>query len=409
MKCLLFVMSLFLMCGTLHAEGIEFDTQSSWEQIKQRAKEENKYILMDCQTTWCGWCRKMEADVFPDESLGAYVNEHFISVSVQFDKTKSDNDYVKSWYSDAEAIQKNINIPGFPTILIYSPEGEIVHKIVGYQPADEFSSNLQKSLQPDNQFYPLLRKFQAGYRDSLFLKNFIGVAKGADEPSWAHNAFEQYYTLVKDPFKMEDLNLIIENTTSVHDSTYNFLYSNLSRVEQVLGKEVANNSMGMIIYREIAKYRQQSPDLSLDSMGTVYKKKYPKVDFDNKLLYLKIGDAIENKNVENIQNFITKYVESQYEQMSNIQLNYYAFVILENSEDKAYLNKALTWSKKTVSAPNEQSWEYLDTYANLLYKLGAQSEALKWEQIALDLCKDEEMKKDLLETLTKMKNGEKTW
>ena len=51
---------------------------------------------------------------------------------------------------------------------------------------------------------------------------------------------------------------------------------------------------------------------------------------------------------------------------------------------------------------------YIDTYANLLYKLGKKDEAITWEQKALDLAPEGE-KKSYEETLDKMKKGEKTW
>ena len=50
----------------------------------------------------------------------------------------------------------------------------------------------------------------------------------------------------------------------------------------------------------------------------------------------------------------------------------------------------------------------MDTYANLLYKLGQIDEAITWETKAIDMVSESE-KKDYSETLIKIKSGEKTW
>jgi len=42
------------------SEGIQFIKSSSWEQVLQKAKAENKIIFIDCYTTWCAPCKAME-------------------------------------------------------------------------------------------------------------------------------------------------------------------------------------------------------------------------------------------------------------------------------------------------------------------------------------------------------------
>ena len=76
----------------------------------------------------------------------------------------------------------------------------------------------------------------------------------------------------------------------------------------------------------------------------------------------------------------------------------------ENTENKTALQIALTLSEKSIS--NDPAAHRVDTYANLLYKLGRTEEAIKWETKAIELEPNEAAFK---ETLTKMKKGEKTW
>src|SRR4051794_37368749 len=95
--------------------GIRWTTGLSFKQLLEKAKQENKYVFMDCQTTWCVFCKKMDTETYPDKAVGDLFNDKFISVKVQFDQTAKDSDEVKSWYDDAKSITKQYLIEGYPT------------------------------------------------------------------------------------------------------------------------------------------------------------------------------------------------------------------------------------------------------------------------------------------------------
>src|ERR1700750_930968 len=82
-----------------HVAGIQFAKDSSWQQVLIKAKKESKYIFVDCFATWCGPCRLMDRNVFTQKSVGDFINMHFIPVRVQMDPSKTDDRFVKSWYS----------------------------------------------------------------------------------------------------------------------------------------------------------------------------------------------------------------------------------------------------------------------------------------------------------------------
>src|SRR5579863_6830712 len=67
------------------SKGMQFEHDLSWSGILAKAKAENKYIFMDCFTTWCGPCKFMSTTIFPQEETGNYFNDKFINVKVQLD------------------------------------------------------------------------------------------------------------------------------------------------------------------------------------------------------------------------------------------------------------------------------------------------------------------------------------
>src|SRR5882724_9795530 len=72
-------------------QGIHFESGLSWVQIKAKAKAENKFIFMDCYTTWCAPCKYMTETVFPSDNVGAFFNPRFVSVAIQMDRTLADS------------------------------------------------------------------------------------------------------------------------------------------------------------------------------------------------------------------------------------------------------------------------------------------------------------------------------
>jgi thiol-disulfide isomerase/thioredoxin len=92
------------------------------------------------------------------------------------------------------------------------------------------------------------------------------------------------------------------------------------------------------------------------------------------------------------------------------KLNKIAWHVFEMASDTNALQDALRWSKRSLEIyPGNPL--YLDTYANLLYKLGRKKEAIAKEKDALNYSNKENMdkSKSYEETLRKMNAGEKTW
>ncbi len=69
-------------------EGIAFEEGLSWQQVKEKALAANKHIFLDIFATWCGPCKQMDKQVYPNDTVGRFMNARFISVKVQMDSTK---------------------------------------------------------------------------------------------------------------------------------------------------------------------------------------------------------------------------------------------------------------------------------------------------------------------------------
>ena len=79
------ILGMILLCFTgicsVNAQGIEF-FKGSFDEVLKKAQTENKKIFIDFYTVWCGPCKLMSKEVFPDAEVGNYFNKKFVAYQI---------------------------------------------------------------------------------------------------------------------------------------------------------------------------------------------------------------------------------------------------------------------------------------------------------------------------------------
>lgn len=118
MKALLPILATILLTSFASAKEGWLD---DFEKAKAQAKAENKKILLDFTgSDWCGWCKKLDREVFSQQAWKDYAAKKLVLVEVDFPKgfqlpeeTKKQND----------KLAQKFKIQGYPTIIITSASG----------------------------------------------------------------------------------------------------------------------------------------------------------------------------------------------------------------------------------------------------------------------------------------------
>ncbi|MBW6496984.1 MAG: thioredoxin family protein [Bacteroidales bacterium] len=105
--------------------GIVFH-EGSWDQALQLAKEENKLIFLDVYATWCGPCKRLKANTFPDAAVGEFYNANFINVALDGEK------------GEGLELARKYNVRSYPSLLFIDSNGQIVGRTAGFHNPDRF-------------------------------------------------------------------------------------------------------------------------------------------------------------------------------------------------------------------------------------------------------------------------------
>jgi thioredoxin-related protein len=420
--------------GTHERSGIIWADNLNWQQLLKKAKKENKYIFVDCFTTWCGPCKKMDKDVYANDSVGDLLNTKFISMKVQMDSTKGDNEFTRSWYKTAKEIGTAYRIAAYPTFLFFAPNGEIVYKDFGYKMPATFMQTVQNALTPSKQYYALLRSYKKGKKDFANMPYLITMSKQLGDSANYLPLLADYYSylqsLGKDKlYTKENIEFIASTLESSNQSPFSMFYPDGKRIDNAMGKEgYARNVVDLVIFKEKAnpflKAAEGKPEPDWNILYNTIAKDYKGDYADRTVLEAKMRwyQFYENvlKYAITLNDKMEKYGSDTTSMGEDFKLNNQAFSIWEKINDVAQLKRVAGWMSGVVRRGEKatgvytQYWPlYIDTYANLLYKVGQTPEALKWQQLAVTKSRELGLSKGDIEAIQdnfeKMKKGEPTW
>lgn len=99
-------------------QGVDF-FQGTFKQALAKAKKENKLVMFDAYTTWCGPCKVLKTKVFPNKELGAYINKRFVSIGVDMEA------------GEGLQLANQYPVDGYPTIFFLDADGKVKKKVLG--------------------------------------------------------------------------------------------------------------------------------------------------------------------------------------------------------------------------------------------------------------------------------------
>lgn len=127
-----------MLCGVavvfafaLGVSAEEIKWAKSFDEAYKAAAQENKPVMIDIYTDWCGWCKKLDRDVYTAKAV-VELSGKFICLKLNPETDQEHGALFK--------------VDGFPTIIFTDAKKKELHRISGYVPPESFVEEMKKAL-----------------------------------------------------------------------------------------------------------------------------------------------------------------------------------------------------------------------------------------------------------------------
>lgn len=219
---------------------INFRDLSLNEALKA-AEAENKLVFFDAYAVWCGPCKYMDNNIFTQDEVGAFINEHFVSIKCDMEQ------------GEGPALLQRYQISSYPTYLILKTDGSLQHKVIGGSPtAEEFIAKMKQGLDPEKATGLLKEQYDAGNRDIEFLTKYVKALLEERDMQQAYNVSQALLGMLSDEEKTSaDYWFIYESPilAPVGAPFFDYIVKNKEAFEASVGKEAVDKK----IYTSVEK------------------------------------------------------------------------------------------------------------------------------------------------------------
>lgn len=131
MKTVLRIALLILIfCSALTAQPKQLNWYSSYQKALADSKKTNRPIFIDIYADWCGWCHKLDRDVYSTSQFITYM-QGYVPVKLNAEDNGEGTEFAKRFQVD-----------GFPTLIVTDSEGNVTNRIGGYMEANALIADM---------------------------------------------------------------------------------------------------------------------------------------------------------------------------------------------------------------------------------------------------------------------------
>lgn len=383
LKIASFTCFLFLSISLMsYGQGIIF-SEGSWNDILNKAQLEKKPIFIDAYTVWCGPCKKLEKEIFPQEMVGEYFNKTFISYRMDMEK------------GEGVEFAKKYDVTAFPTLLYFSDKGVLMKKSVGYKDANALIETTKAALDPKNQIGSFKKEYEASDKSLKSLIIYCDKLKQADNYKMAREiAVNRLGKLKqKEKYSKNEWILITNYLRDYNSPLFKKVVENKKRYLKVADSVEINKYVHSVLANTSLFYGTK------DDNGAFLEKYIKAVKGLNKYINSKyyINRAeyfvhLPNPDADTVFKYATNFLDHD-----DYVLNYddgnmgYYLAYMANQyitkEGERYAAASRRWATKSVRL-DDKDYKGKFLLAQILYKDGEYNESLLLAEDALKLEKD---------------------
>lgn len=362
---------LILGMGQLAAQGIEF-FHGSWDEAVAKAKAEDKLIFVDAYASWCGPCKRMAKNVFPNDLVGEFYNKNF--VCLKWDMEKDDHGI---------KFRQKYPVSAFPTLYYIDFTGEVVQNVRGAQMVEQFIELGKKALLSVDRSGLYEADYEKGDRSPELVYNYIKALNKVGKPS--QKITNDYLRTQDNLTSADNLKIIFEGTMEADSKAFELLVENRPAIEAIFGAENVRARIEDACQNTVEKSIEFGvPDLMYEAQKLA--KAHIPQQADAFTYRSEMKYAYTTRDVKTYlkaaKDYLKKIAKDNAEAHSEIATT----IVSSFASDPKAMKDAEDYAGQ--AAKLGESYEYYYTYAIILNQNGKKDQALDAAKAALEMVKD---------------------
>ena len=266
------VFSLLMVIIAIGANAQTNFRNLTYKDALATAQTEGKLVFIDFYTTWCGPCKAMARDIFPQAKVGAYMNETFVCIQLDAEK-------------EGKAQADQYKVDAYPTMIITNAKGEeIYRKVGGSTDADEFVAELKVGSNPSLTPEKMRKRYNEGDRSAELVNALANTLyRQATETRRKDTALlaesrkmvEDYFNALTDAQRLQEENFFVYSYNFVENPKQiqaQYLFNNINRFPASMNENVKTTVDRLLRYRMglllqgVDQYGQEDIDIVADAI-----------------------------------------------------------------------------------------------------------------------------------------------
>ena len=387
-KNVVFFLTITAFFSTASAQDVVF-FEGSWEELNAAAAAQNKYIMVDAYTDWCGPCKQMDKMMFHDNAeVAAVMNENFISYKIDCER-----DF-------GLVFSRKFKVAGYPTLLFFNSNGQLIDRQMGFEPVTaSFVADMRAVLALDpNDTY----QYDAKMLDMPWPDFYVQAFRDANNENWKYpkDADPNAFLAAQEDLTSEMAWAVMSRFNNIDEKYLNYFKENYKTYKRKYKKETENKIQSHL-FNEVAVAASTSDEQRFKAALAEVPVYLPE-DAEELAGWMMSYYYMQTKDWSNYASLMQKDIDAGDREISLNEINNTAWRIYLECEDQQIIKQAISWFNTYLNDMDD--FNSMDTYASLLFKAGELEQSEKWaiKAIAVGEASGSDVSgtKDLLERIT---------
>ena len=247
------IMTFALAAGMVSAAMAQTDFRHiSYNEGLEAAKAEGKTLFIDFYTEWCGPCKRMARDVFPQKEIGDYMNSKFVCLKIDAEK------------GEGVELAERFGIQAYPTFVTVTADGKELGRREGAMTVEDLPVMVERMLNPDLTPERMKARYESGERTAELMAAYAAYLydEAVNARSGMKEKYDAVYNMVQDYFlglseadrlKPENLFIYTDFTRSTDVESAHFMAAHRNDFPAEMKERVAE-SLDRLYASEVTGY-----------------------------------------------------------------------------------------------------------------------------------------------------------